>query len=70
MFNFVYSLIILLELLNDLLDIEDKNTRIYFHFICLSIIFVAGGYAAYKIMLGSLTSGLGSITSGLGSFLG
>lgn len=59
----IYSLIILLELINELINIEDANVRIYFHLICLSIIFIGGGLVAYKLILGSLTSSLGSLGS-------
>lgn len=64
--GFVYFLVILLELLNDQIVIENKNTRIYFHLICLSILLIGGGFIAYKLVLGSLTSGLGSLGSLLG----
>lgn len=62
----IYTLVILLELTNELIIIENKNTRIYFHLICLSVIFIGGGLIAYKLILGSLTSGLGSLGSLLG----
>lgn len=55
----VYALVSLLELINELINVENKNSRIYFHMICLSIIFIGGGLIAYKVILGSLTSGLG-----------
>lgn len=64
--GFVYFLTILLELLNDQIVIENKNTRIYFHLTCMSILLIGGGFIAYKIVLGSLTSGLGSLGSLLG----
>lgn len=64
--GFVYFLVILLELLNDQIVIENKNTRIYFHLVCLSILLIGGGFIAYKLVLGSLTSGLGSFGSLLG----
>ena len=54
----VYTLVILLELVNELIKIENKNTRIYFHLTCLSILIIVGGFIAYKLMLGSLSSGL------------
>lgn len=62
----IYTLVVLLELTNELITIENKNTRIYFHLICLSIIFIGGGLIAYKLILGSLTNGLGSLGSLLG----
>lgn len=65
--GFVYSLVILLELLNDQIVIENKNIRIYFHLICLSVLLIGGAFVAYKLLLGSLNSGLGSLTNGLDS---
>lgn len=62
----VYFVVILLELLNDTIAIENKDTRIYFHLVCLSIILLVGGFIAYKVILGSLSSGLGGL-EGLGS---
>lgn len=64
--GFVYFITILLELLNDQIVIENKNTRIYFHLVCLSILLVGGSFVVYKLVLGSLTSGLGSLGSLMG----
>ena len=61
--GFVYTLVILLELMNELIKIENKNTRIYFHLTCLSILIIGGGFIAYKLILGSLSSGLGGLSS-------
>lgn len=61
--GFIYTLIIMLELMNDLIIIENKNNRIYFHLICLSILIIGGGFIAYKLILGSLASGLGGLSS-------
>lgn len=59
----VYSLMILLELLNDQIVIDNKNTRIYFHLVCISILIIGGSFIAYKLILGSMTSELGSLNS-------
>ena len=59
--GFIYFLMILIELLNDQIVIENKNTRIYFHLTCLSVVLIGGSFIAYKLILGSLTSGLGSL---------
>lgn len=59
----VYTLVILLELVNELIKIENKNTRIYFHLTCLSILIIVGGFIAYKLILGSLSSGLGNLSN-------
>ena len=61
--GFIYTLVILLELMNELIKIDNKNTRIYFHLTCLSILIIGGGFIAYKLILGSLSSGLGSLSS-------
>lgn len=57
----VYFIIVLLELLNEQIIIENKNTRIYFHLICLSILLIVGSFVVYKFIFGSLVSGLGSL---------
>lgn len=59
----VYFIVILLELLNDQIIIENKNTKIYFHLVCLSILLIVGSFIAYKLVLGSLTNGLGFLFS-------
>lgn len=59
--GFIYSLLILLELINDLIPIENQNTKIYFHLTCLSILFLIGAFVGYKIIVGSVTSGIGSL---------
>lgn len=59
--GFIYAIVILIELVNDLIVIDNKNIRIYYHLICLSILIVGGGYIAYRLILGSLTSGLSSL---------
>ncbi len=66
----IYSVVIFLELVNDLITIENKNTRIYFHLTCLSILIIGGAVLAYNLVLGSLTSGLGDMMGDLGDFGG
>ena len=56
--GFVYTLLIFIELINEIVKIENKNSRIYFHLTCLSILIIVGGFIAYKLILGSLSSGL------------
>ena len=60
--GFIYMLAILLVIYNELIVIEDKNKRIYFHLICLSILIVGIGFIGYKIILGSIANGLEGIT--------
>lgn len=61
--GFIYFIVILLELVNDQIVIENKNMRIYFHLVCLSVLIIGGGLIVYKLILGTLTSGLGSLGS-------
>lgn len=55
----IYAVVILLELVNDLIKIENPNTRIYFHLICLSILVIGGIFIAYKLVLGSISNIVG-----------
>ena len=59
--GFVYTLTILLELINNFIVIDDKDTKIHFHMICLSIIIIGLGVIVYNLILGSVASGLGSL---------
>ena len=61
--GFVYTLLILLELMNELIKIESNNMRIYFHLTCLSVLIIGGGFIVYKLILGSLSSSLGGLSS-------
>ncbi len=58
--GFIYSLLILIELINYLIPIENQNTKIYFHLTCLSLLFLTGAFIGYKMIVGSVTSGIGS----------
>lgn len=58
-----YSLASFFILTNEILGLEDNDLKIKLHAICMSVLVVGGGYALYKILLGSLTSGLGSLSS-------
>lgn len=66
----IYAVVIFLELVNELVAVENKNTRIYYHVACLSIIIIAGAIIAYNLVLGSITSGLGDLMGGLGDLGG
>ena len=59
-----------LRISNDLIAIENKNTRIYFHLTCLSILVIGGAVLAYNLVLGSVTSGLGDMMGDLGDLGG
>lgn len=59
----IYFIITLIEYMNTLIDIDNKNVRIYFHIICLSILLIVGGLITYKIVLDTVSSSLGSLSS-------
>lgn len=59
--GFFYTLIILLELVNYLINIDKKDIKIYVNAACTSIIVIVGGWILYKMLLSELTSGLGSL---------
>lgn len=54
----VYALMILVNLIDDYLQFDDIDLKIYFHLICLSILLCAGYYLYMKIMIGSISSGI------------
>lgn len=58
----IYGIIILLELINDAIVILNKDTKIYFNLICLSILVIGLLLIIYNVFLGSL----GSLSSILG----
>lgn len=53
----IYCVVTLFELINDIVVIENKNSRIYYHLICLSVVVIVGGFIAYKVLMGSLLGG-------------
>lgn len=57
---------IIVELVNDQLNLEDKNTKIHFHLICLSILIIGITYVYFKIAIGEVMSEFGSYSSLLG----
>lgn len=56
----IYGIAILIELINDVIVIENKDTKIYFHLVCLSILIIGMVLIVYNMFLSSLDS-LGSI---------
>ena len=58
----IYSFVIFIEIMNEIINIENKNTKIYFHLICLSILVIGGSFIAYKLILSSLSSSLGGLS--------
>lgn len=58
--GFIYSLLILIELMNDLVPIENNTTKIYFHLVSLSILFIVVMFI-YKIIISSALNNITSI---------
>lgn len=59
--GFIYTLAILVTLVNYLIPIDNQNIKIYFHSACLSVFFIVGGYIVYNIVLKSVTSTFSSL---------
>ena len=59
--GFFYTLIILLELVNYLINIDKGDIKIYVNAACTSIIVLVGGWIVYKMLLSELTSGLSTL---------
>lgn len=57
----LYSLAILFELINDVVEIEDKNVRIYYHVGCLCVLVIGMVLILYGLVSSSISSGLGSL---------
>ncbi len=54
MIGVLYSVLSLIELINDSMSIDIRGIRIYFHLACLSIIMTIAVFIVYKIVLASL----------------
>lgn len=52
----IYGILILIELINDVIVIDNKDTKIYFHLTCLSIIVIGIVIIVYNMFLSSLGS--------------
>ena len=59
--GFIYTLVTLIELANEIVVIDNKNTRIYYHLVCLSTVIIVGGFVAYKVLVNSILGGLGDL---------
>jgi len=57
----VYSLIILLELINDEITFDKKDLKIYFHTICLTIVIVAIIIVFYLLLIKTLALNVSSL---------
>ena len=56
--GFIYSLVMVIELVNDLLEIEDKDKKIYVNSACLFALFTILGYIVYRIVLDTIVTKL------------
>lgn len=59
----VYSVIILMEIINDIIKVEDVNNRIYFHMVCLALFFVIIVIIEYKSGLNIIKEEIGFLSS-------
>ena len=59
--GFIYALVTLIELVNEIVVIDNKNIRIYYHLVCLSTVIIVGGFVAYKVLVNSILGGLGDL---------
>ena len=60
--GFVYSIIIFVSLMNDLIGFESNDIKIKFNTICITILVLGGGYAYYKIMLNQVASSISGLS--------
>lgn len=65
--SLVYSILILVSLINKEFEFENYDTKIYFHLICLGVLVVAGYYLYIKyFVLGSISSKVNDILDLIG----
>lgn len=57
----VYSVLIFINLINDSINFDSNDKKIYFHLICLSILEVGGYYAYMKLFMDGLGSQVSNI---------
>lgn len=55
----VYSLMIFFTLIKEEIEFEDKDSSIYFHSACVSVILIAGYYICMKLLTETISGGLG-----------
>lgn len=64
--SIIYTIAILVTLINDQVTLEDKNYRIYYHGLSITILLVAGYYILINVLLSGITKGASSILNMLG----
>lgn len=64
--SIIYTIGILVTLINDQVTLEDKNYRIYYHGLSITILLVAGYYILINVLLSGITKGASSILNMLG----
>ena len=64
--SIIYAIGILVTLINDQVTLEDKNYRIYYHGLSITILLVAGYYILINVLLSGITKGASSILNMLG----
>jgi len=62
----VYSVLIFFNLINNEVDLENTDLKIYFHLICLSILGIAGYYLFVNMLTSSITGELDNILNMFG----
>lgn len=55
----LYTVLIFINLMNDELNFDDADTKIYFHLLSLTIAICGGGYIYYKVVLNAIGGLLG-----------
>ena len=65
--SLIYSVLILVSLINKQFEFENDDTKIYFHLICLGVLAVAGYYLYMKyFVLGTISSKVSDVLDLLG----
>lgn len=65
--SLIYSVLILVSLINKQFEFENDDTKIYFHLICLGVLAVAGYYLYMKyFVLGTISSKVNDVLDLLG----
>lgn len=65
--SLIYSVLILVSLINKQFEFENNDTKIYFHLICLGVLAVAGYYLYMKyFVLGTISSKVSDVLDLLG----
>ena len=55
----LYTVLIFINLMNEELNFDDADTKIYFHLLSLTIAICGGGYIYYRVVLNAIGGLLG-----------